>query len=105
MYIKYKNEDYHCICHIRKNTVSYRGLPKNFPSPVDGEITLYSSEGLKMRTDSVSDYEEQMFENGVLILANCPETSSEIIEDPQPTELEWLRADVDYIAIMTGVTL
>lgn len=26
-------------------------------------------------------------------------------EDPQPTEIDRLRADVDYIAIMTGVTL
>lgn len=42
-------------------------------------------------------------ENGYTYKAITPPTSEE--PEPTPTEIEQLRADVDYIAVMTGVSL
>ena len=42
-------------------------------------------------------YEEEIIEK--------PAVAETEPTDPEPTELEQLRADVDYIAVMTGVEL
>ena len=106
MYITYKSINYPCKCKP-SSTMLYRGLPDNFPAPVEGEITLYADDGFMLRTDNVADYLRQTFENGVLTLTNEPEPEivEEVIIEPEPTELEQLRADVDYIAMETGVEL
>lgn len=105
MYIKYNYNDYPCKCVISKDTISYKNLPDNFPASVKGEITLYSDDGQVMRTDNTANYNKQSYADGVLTLTNRPDpTPIELIE-PTPTEIEQLRADVDYIAVMTGVEL
>ena len=107
MYINYNGTKYPCACRPAK-TMVYKGLPDDFPTPVEGEIQLCADDDFVMRTDKVSEYLRQTFSDGVLTLTNVPEP--EPVEepepvDPEPTEVEKLRADVDYIAIMTGVEL
>lgn len=83
----------------------YSGLPADFPAPVDGEITLCDDGGFELRADNSADYLRQTFTDGVLTLTNQSEPAPVEPVDPEPSELEQLRADVDYIAIMTGVEL
>lgn len=108
MYITYNGKNYPCVCRPNA-TMRYFGLPEDFPAPIDGKIVLCSNDGFILRTDTAEDYLRQTFVNGVLTLTNVPEpitpTEPEEEEISEPSELEQLRADVDYIAIMTGVTL
>lgn len=104
MYLKYNGVKYHCTCRPSK-TMVYRGLPEDFPTPVSGEIKLCDDTGFVMRTDKAEDYLRQTFANGVLTLTNIPESVPETEVESDPTEVEQLRADVDYIAAMTGVEL
>ena len=60
----------------------YSGLPDDFPSPVEGVITLCANDGFVMRTDVAEDYLRQTFENGVLTLTNEPEP--EPMPEPEP---------------------
>ena len=39
MYIAYNGEKYPCECQPGE-TMVYTGLPEDFPSPIEGEITL-----------------------------------------------------------------
>lgn len=107
MYIKYDGKEYPCKCVITNETICYKDLPENFPNAVSGEIVLCADDEFEMRADNTKDYARQTFDNGTLVLTNLPEP--EVVEEPEtqpePTELERLRADVDYIAIMTGVEL
>ena len=107
LYIKYENQKYPCKCVITNETIYYKNLPDNFPETVQGEIVLCADDDFEMRTDNTKNYLRQTFENGTLTLTNVPEKESETeTETEQPiSETEQLRADVDYIAIMTGVEL
>lgn len=80
MYIIYNENNYPCKC-IPSSTMVYSGLPDDFPSPVEGIITLCANDGFVMRTDTVEDYLRQTFENGVLTLTNEPEP--ELYEPPE----------------------
>lgn len=106
MYIKYNGVNYPCKC-APSSTMIYRGLPDDFPSTISGEISLCSDDGFVMRTDNVEDYLRYTFINGVLTLTNTPETEDVGVNNEvrMPTDVEQLRADIDYIAIMTGVEL
>ena len=107
MYIKYKNQKYPCKCVITNETIYYKELPDNFPETVQGEIVLCANDDFELRRDNTKDYLRQTFENGILTLTNIPEREPDIepMLEPEPSEVERLRADVDYIAIMTGVEL
>lgn len=78
MYIIYNNVQYPCEC-IPSIDMVYRGLPDDFPAPVDGDIFLCADDGFTLRKDNTSDYLRQTFENGVLVLTNTPEP--EVSED------------------------
>lgn len=106
MYILYNSIKYPCKCRPGK-TMTYRGLPEDFPAPVTGEIALYADDDFLLRKDTAEDYLRQTFEGGVLTLTNTPEPEDAEPEEveAEPTEVEQLRADVDYLAIMTGVEL
>lgn len=107
MYIIYNNVKYPCTCRP-SSTMVYHGLPDDFPFPAFGEIVLCADDGFTLRKDNAADYLRQVFEGGVLTLTNElePEPVEEETEvERQPTAIEQLRADVDYIAIMTGVDL
>jgi uncharacterized coiled-coil protein SlyX len=86
----------------------YRGLPENFPAPVEGEIVLCADDGFILRKDSTADYLRQTFVGGVLTLTNTPEPEPvEEVEpiDPEPsldervTNLEGQLAQSDETAI------
>lgn len=107
MYIIYNDTKYPCTCRP-SSTMVYRGLPDDFPAPVDGEVVLCADDGFTLRKDNTADYLRQTFEDGTLVLTNEPEpepVEEETEEERQPTAFEQLRADVDYIAVMTGVDL
>ena len=78
----------------------YRGLPEDFPVPVDGEIVLCADDGFVLRTDKTADYMRQIFENGVLTLTNTPEPKP--VEPSEPTESE-PTAD-ELLKILAGVS-
>ena len=50
-------------------------------------------------------YFECVFKDGVLVDITPTERPEEVPMEPKVTPLEQLRADVDYIAAMTGVEL
>jgi hypothetical protein len=104
MYIQYKNQNYECKCTIRKDSIIYKNLPTNFPTVISGQIALYANNGFELRKDNVEDYLRYTNTNGTLTLTNLPEPEVIPIDDT-PSAIEQLRADVDYIAIMTGVEL
>ena len=107
MYIQYKNKNYHCRCIVGNKAIHYKGLPDNFSEAAEGEIVLCADDGFKLRTDNVENYLRQTFENGTLTLTNMPkkEVVEETKTETEPTEIEKLRADIDFLALMTGVEL
>lgn len=104
MYIAYNGVNYPCQCRP-SSTMTYRGLPDNFPAPVEGEIILCADDGFVIRTDNSADYLRQTFENGVLTLTNVPEPEPVEPVDPEPTQLDILEAQVTYTAMMTDTLL
>lgn len=50
-------------------------------------------------------YCDLAIEDGVLVDVIATEKPVEPVVDPEPTELEQMRADIDYIAMETGVEL
>ncbi len=108
MYIECGGKQYPCGCRIGVDMV-YTGLPEEFPAPVDGPVKLCRDDGFVLREDDPAGYLRQTFAGGVLTLTNMPEPAAEAPEEvpaeQPPSEMERLRADVDYIAAMTGVTL
>lgn len=88
MYISYNGTNYPCVCRPSSDMV-YRGLPDDFPAPVDGEIVLCADDDFVLRTDNTSDYLRQTFENGVLTLTNVPE--------PEPIEPEPIEPETDDV--------
>ena len=92
MYIKYNGTDYPCKCRPSK-TMTYRGLPDDFPAPVSGEIILCADDGFVLRKDNADEYLRQTFENGVLMLTNTPEpVEPEVPVVAEPTTKEVLNA-------------
>ena len=108
MYLDYGKKQYPCGSRIGADMV-YTGLPEKFPAPVDGPVRLCRDDGFVLREDDPAGYLRQTFAGGVLTLTNMPEPAAEAPEEvpaeQPPSEMERLRADVDYIAAMTGVTL
>ena len=96
MYLLYDNTQYPCSCRPAA-TMVYAGLSDNFPTPVSGTLVLCADDGFVLRRDKVSDYLRQTFSNGTLILTNEPEPEETEPVTPEPTELEQLRADVDWL--------
>lgn len=96
MYIEYQNIKYTCSCRPFA-TMTYRGLPDDFPAPVDGEIILCADDGFVMRTDNSADYLRQTFADGVLTLTNEPEPKPVEPIEPEPSAEQILDA-------MLGVT-
>lgn len=84
MYIEYNKIKYPCSCRPSQ-TMIYRGLPDDFPTPVSGEIVLCADDGFVLRTDNTADYLRQTFENGVLTLTNAPEPEPVEPSEPEPT--------------------
>ncbi len=75
MYITYKEQNYPCLRFkkVGGGGVSYRGLPADFPAPVDGEMVLYRDDGFKLRTERAENWLRQTFRGGILVFTNTPE--------------------------------
>lgn len=116
MYINYNGTNYPCRCRPGK-TMVYRGLPEDFPAPVEGEVILCADDGFRLRVDKSEDYLRQTFEGGVLTLTNVPEP--EVVEpgeeedtEPEPSleervgALEESNAEMNEVLdlILSGVT-
>ena len=93
MYLTYKGTDYPCKCRPGA-TMVYRGLPDDFPAPIDGEVVLCADDGFVLRADNSADYLRQTFAGGVLTLTNVPEPEPEPEPDPEPTV--WDELDAAY---------
>lgn len=104
MYLSYHGTQYPCACSPSTKMV-YTGLPDDFPVPVSGIITLCADDGFVLREDDPVDYLRQDFRDGVLILTDEPEPAPSEPHPTGPTAADQLRADVDYIAALTGVEL
>lgn len=103
MYINYKGTKYPCSCRPAA-TMVYKGLPEDFPSPVDGEIILCDDDGFIMRTDNTADYLRQTFEDSVLTLTNEPEpVEPEKPDKPVAPSTEKVTWDAMAAAITEGV--
>jgi len=78
MYITYKEQNYPCMKFKGiGGGVSYRGLPADFPAPVEGEMVLYADDGFKMRTERAENWLRQTFRGGILVFTNTPEPEPE----------------------------
>lgn len=90
MYIKYNESNYPCKCNISKTTVTYKGLPEDFPHPVDGILTLCADDGFILRMDNSADYLRQTFSNNTLTLTNMPEVvvpDEPVVQEPTTEEI------------------
>lgn len=67
------------------------------------EIYLVPANCTETPPPQVNEGETVRFIDGAWTVEQPPEISEPT--EPQPTELERLRADIDYLSIMTGVTL
>ena len=103
MYIAYKDTKYPCKASVGK-TMVYRGLPEDFPAPVEGEVILCADDGFELRRDNSVDYLRQTFNGGVLTLTNIPEPEPvEPVEPSEPAEPEPTVWDEMAAAITEGV--
>ncbi len=91
MYIKYNGKEYPCKCRP-SNTMTYRGLPDDFPVPVSGELVLCADDGFVLRKDNADEYLRQTFEGGVLVLTNAPEPEPVEPAAKEPTTEDILNA-------------
>lgn len=73
-----------------------------------GEAKFVVPDGSELANKIIANYPYYEFvtnENGELIDIEPTERPEPVIVEPEPTEIEKLRADVDYISIMTGIDL
>ena len=95
MYINYDGAKYVCNCVIDTDTITYTGLPVDFPAPAEGLIELCANDGFVLRVDNTASYLRQTFEDGVLVLTDRPE-----VEYPPEEEASiptvWDELDAAY---------
>ncbi|WP_283673056.1 hypothetical protein [Butyricicoccus sp. Marseille-Q5471] len=75
------------------------------PVRVGDTMEIQTDEGTQLRTYTVADYLRCTVVGNVVTLSNTPLPEPVTPVEPEPSETEKLRADVDFIALMTGVTL
>ena len=98
MYIIYENQHYPCKCVWNEESITYRGLPENFPDSVSGDIILCANDGFELRADNTQNYSRQIFSNGILTLTNIPEPEA-VPESPEPEP-----SAEELMDILLGVT-
>lgn len=101
--MKTGGQTYHALFFFEREHVSI----KMKDAPLLGtDIVLFTDDDFELRTIRVSDWEYNWYSDGILVLSHTPKPNTIPIEHAkEPTDIERLRADVDFIAIMTGVTL
>ena len=89
---------------VTKDTIKFLTVePK--PETISGNIQMYENNGFLISEDNADSFLRSTYSGTLLVLTNVPEPTP--VERPTnvPSEIEQIRADVDYIAIMTGVEL
>lgn len=106
MYIKTNSAQYPCAGYqCGPVSVSFV-LPDSVPETLGETVELWAEDGFLMASQRVADCLRWEVSGNCLILTNAPETPTAPEPEPAPpTELEQLRADVDYLSAMTGVML
>lgn len=108
MYIKTNDINYPCKGYGTNETMAVFRLAGDAPETLGETVELYQDDGFLLAGHTVADYLRWEASAGALILTNAPvvepeETPTPEVE-PEP-DLRQLRADVDYLAAMQGVTL
>lgn len=78
---------------------SHRMYPENWNE--DGWIAVPPE--LESVVQENAPYCDLVIKDGVLV--NVTPTERPLEPEPEPTELEKIRADIDFLAVMTGVEL
>ena len=82
-------------------------LPEDKPSTdaLGVTLTLQDNDGNALREVPVAEFARWYIDGDTLVGTNAPEPVPVEPPTPAPTETEKLRADVDYMAVMTNVDL
>lgn len=82
-------------------------LPEDKPSTdaLGETLTLQDDDGNVLREVTVADFARWYIDGDALVGTNAPVPVPVEPTPPVPTATEKLRADVDYIAVMTNVDL
>lgn len=109
MYIKTNGQSYSCVAYMpNENSVQFHlQINQDVEDIQLGEkVELYQDDGFLLADHVVTDYLRSNFNSNVLTLTNIPcaepveEDSGEAIPD-----IYQLRADIDFLAALQGVTL
>lgn len=73
MYLLYNGERYSCKSKISSCEIVFSFLQDDFPSDVDGTITLCDDTGFVIKVVDCADFAKKSFLNGVLTLNNIEE--------------------------------
>lgn len=107
MYIKTNETNYPCVGYTQREGLAVFQLRDEAPETAGETVELYQDDGFLLAAHTVTDYLRWELSGSALILTDTP--VSEPGEEPEPGEpepdLRQLRADVDYLAAMQGVTL
>lgn len=108
MYIRTNETNYPCVGYGANETMAVFQLADDAPETLGETVELYQDDGFLLAGHTVADYLRWEASAGALILTNAPVVEAE--ETPAPEvepepDIRQLRADVDYLAAMQGVTL
>lgn len=107
MYIQTNDTNYPCVGYGANETLAVFRLAGEAPAEPGETVALYQDDGFLLAEHAVADYLRWELSDGTLILTNAP--APEPGAEPEPEEpmpdVRQLRADVDYLAAMQGVSL
>lgn len=109
MYIRTNGTNYPCVGYSNE-TMAVFVLPEERPTELGETVALYQDDGFLLAEHTVGDYLRWEISGKILILTNIPAADPEedpvpeVDPDPEP-DLRQLRADVDFLAAIQGVTL
>lgn len=107
MYIRTNGMNYPCLGYGQRDGLAIFRLSTETPEQLGETVELYQDNEFLLAEHTVSDYLRWELSAGALILTNAP--VAEAVPEPEETEpmpdLMQLRADVDYLAALQGVSL
>lgn len=80
-------------------------LTDTVPEVLGDTVILLTESRMELAVLTVAEWLRWYVSGSTLVLTNLPEPEPEDPQEQPPTELEQLRADVDFIAAMVGVEL
>lgn len=108
MYIKTGSNAYPCTGYCPYADEVRFTLTGDIPVELGETVQLHQDDDFLLAEHTVADFARWEAVGGVLLLTNRPKAEpQEPAEEatPEPTELERLRADVDFLAALQGVSL